>query len=55
MIKITHFTKVQLNYIGIKNDVKEALGLTNIYFQSKLLRPSASDNILDYLDKMTKK
>ena len=55
MMKITHFTKVQLKYIGIKNDVKEALGLTNIYFRSELLIPSASDNILDSWDKMTKK
>ena len=53
MIKITHFTKVQLQYLNIKQDIKEALGLDNIYFQSKLLRQSASDNILDYLSKMT--
>ena len=45
MIKITHFTNVQLNYIQMKNDVKDALELQNIYFQSKLLRQSASDNI----------
>ena len=55
MIKITHFTKVQLQYMDIKRDIKEALGLDNIYFQSKLLRQSASDNIIDYLEKMTKK
>ena len=55
MMKITHFTKVQWKYIGIKINVKEALGLTNIYCRSKLLKPTASDNILDYWDKMTKK
>ena len=55
MVKITHFSEVQLQYLDIKRDTKEALGLENIYFQSKLSRQSASDNILDYLDKMTKK
>ena len=53
MIKITHFTRVQLDYVKLKNTIKTKLGLKNIYMQSKLLRPSASDNILDYLAKFT--
>ena len=37
----------------IKEFYKKEMGLKNVYMQAKLLRPSASENILDYLDKMT--
>ena len=53
MLKFTHFTRVQLDYLKIKDFFKRKLGLKNIYLQAKLLHPSASDNIIDYLEKMT--
>jgi len=52
MIKFKHFTRVQLNFPKIKEFFKKNLGLKNIYMQAKLLRPSASENIIDYLEKM---
>jgi len=53
MIKFKHHTRIQLDFLKIKEFFKKEMGLKNIYLQAKLLRPSASDNILDYLDKMT--
>jgi hypothetical protein len=53
MIKFKHFTRIQLNFSKIRDYFKRELQLRNVYMQSKLLRPSASENILDYLDKMT--
>ena len=52
MIKFKHFTRIQLNFPKIKEFFKRKLGLKNVYMQAKLLRPSASENILDYLEKM---
>ena len=53
MMKFTHFTRIQLHFQKIKEFFKKELRLKNIYFQAKLLKPSASDNIIDYLEKMT--
>ena len=52
LFKFKHHTKIQLNYQKIKEAITKRLGLKNVYMQAKLLRPSASENILDYLDKM---
>ena len=52
MLKFKHHTKIQLDYLKIKEFFKNKLGLTNIYLQSKLLKASSSDNIVDYLNKM---
>jgi len=53
MLKFKHHTKIQLNFTKIKEFFKKKLGLKNIYMQAKLLRMSSSDNIIDYLNKMT--
>ena len=53
MLKFKHFTRIQLNFGKIKEFFKKRLGLKNVYMQAKLLRPSASENVIDYLDKMT--
>jgi hypothetical protein len=53
MLKFKHFTRIQLNFGKIKEFFKKKLGLKNVYMQAKLLRPSASENVIDYLDKMT--
>jgi hypothetical protein len=53
MIKFKHHTKIQLNFSKIKEFFKKKLGLKNVYMQAKLLRMSSSDNIIDYLNKMT--
>ena len=53
MLKFNHHTKIQLNFTKIKEFFKKKLGLKNIYMQAKLLRMSSSDNIIDYLNKMT--
>ena len=52
MIKFKHHTRIQLDFLKIKEFFKKEMGLKNIYLQAKLLRPSASDNILEYLEKM---
>jgi hypothetical protein len=52
MLKFKHFTRIQLNYVKIKEYFKRKLGLKNMYIQGKLLNPSASENIVDYLNKM---
>ena len=52
MLKFKHHTRIQLNFTKIKEFFKKEMGLQNIYMQAKLLRPSASDNIVDYLNKM---
>ena len=52
MMKFTHFTRIQLHFQKIKEFFKKELRLKNVYFQAKLLKPSASDNIIDYLEKM---
>jgi hypothetical protein len=53
MVKFTHHTKIQLNFGKIKEFFKKKLGLKNVYMQAKLLRMSSSENIIDYLEKMT--
>ena len=53
MLKFKHFTRIKLNFGKIKKFFKKKLGLKNVYMQAKLLRPSASENVIDYLDKMT--
>ena len=52
MLKFKHFTKIQLDFNKIRDFLKQKLELNNIYLQSKLLKASASDNIVDYLNKM---
>ena len=52
MLKFKHHTRIQLHFEKIKEFFKKEMGLKNIYMQAKLLRPSASDNIVDYLNKM---
>ena len=52
MLKVKHHTRIQLNFQKIKEFFKKEMGLKNLYLQAKLLRPSASDNIVDYLEKM---
>ena len=51
LFKIKHFTKIQLNYDKIKEKIKLALGLSNVYMQNKLLKMSNNDSIVDYLNK----
>ena len=53
LFKFTHFTKIQLDYDKIKQKINNDLGLENIYMYNKLVRNNGSDNILDYLKKMT--
>ena len=53
LFKFTHFTKIQLNYDKIKKKITDDLGLQNVYMLNKLVRNSGSDNILDYLKKLT--
>lgn len=52
LIKIKHNSKVQLNYQLMKEKVKESLGLKNIYFNNRLVRPTSDDWLMDYIDKM---
>lgn len=52
MLKFKHQTRIQLHFQKIKEFFKKELQLKNVYMQAKLLRPSASENIIDYLEKM---
>ena len=52
MLKFKHHTKIPLDYLKIKEFFKNKLELKNVYMQSKLLKASSSDNIIDYLNKM---
>jgi len=52
MLKFKHYTQIQLNFRKIKEFFKTKLGLNNVYMQAKLLRASASENVIDYLNKM---
>ena len=38
LFKFKHFTKIQLNYIKIKEKIKKDLGLNNIYLYNRLVR-----------------
>ena len=51
LFKISHFTKIQLNYQKIKDKIKKDLGLHNIYLYNRLVKNNGSDNILNYLGK----
>jgi hypothetical protein len=51
MIKIRHNTKIQLDYEKIKNKICSDLGLKNVYMYNRLLKPSQSENIIDYINK----
>ena len=51
LLKFKHFTKIQLNYIKIKDKIKNDLGLNNVYMYNKLVRNAGNENILNYLDK----
>ena len=51
LFKFKHFTKIQLNYLAIKEKINKELGLKNIYMYNKLIRNSGNDNILEYIDK----
>jgi hypothetical protein len=51
LIKIKHFTRLQLDYKKLKEKVKKDLGLKNIYLNNRLVRNSGSENIVEYLNK----
>lgn len=51
LIKIKHRSKVQLNYKTMKQRVVERLGLKNVYFDCKLVRPTSDDWLKDYIYK----
>jgi hypothetical protein len=52
MLKFKHHTKIQLDYHKMKEFFCNKMQLKNVYMQSKLLKASSSDNIIDYLNKM---
>jgi len=51
MMKIRHFTRVQLDYTKIKSKITSDLGLNNVYMYNRLLKPNESDNVNDYINK----
>jgi hypothetical protein len=53
MLKFKHHTRIQLDFPKMKEYFKNEMGLKNVHLQGKLLRQSASDNIIDYLNKRT--
>ena len=53
LIKIKHFTRLQLNYKKMKQKIQHDLGLPNIYLNNRLVRNSGSETIVEYLNKYT--
>ena len=51
LVKIKHFTRLQLDYKKMKEVVKKDLGLKNIYLNNRLVRNSGSESIVEYLNK----
>jgi len=52
LVKIRHNSKISLNYDGIKSLFKERLGLPNLYFDSRLMKTTDEQYVLDYISKM---
>lgn len=53
LVKIKHRTKIRLDYEAIRKKIERDLGVT-IYFNSKLVRPSSDDFLLEYISKYYK-
>ncbi len=53
LFKFKHHSKIQLNYTKIKDKLIKDLGLKNVYMYNRLIRNNGSENVLDYLSKMT--
>ena len=53
LFKFKHHSRLQLNYEKIKDKLKTDLGLDNVYMYNRLIRNNGSENVLDYLSKMT--
>jgi hypothetical protein len=53
LFKFKHHSRLQLNYEKIKDKLKTDLGLQNVYMYNRLIRNNGSENVLDYLSKMT--
>ena len=53
LFKFKHHSRLQLNYEKIKDKLKTDLGLENLYMYNRLIRNNGSENVLDYLNKMT--
>ena len=53
LFKFKHHSRLQLNYEKIKDKLKTDLGLQNVYMYNRLIRNNGSENVIDYLNKMT--
>ena len=53
LFEFKHHSHLQLNYEKIKDKLKTDLGLDNVYMYNRLIRHNGSENVLDYLSKMT--
>lgn len=53
IIRIDHYTNVQLDYNSIKQKIKNDLGLDNLYVNNKLIRNRGFKDITEYLNKYT--
>lgn len=51
LIKVQHFSNLQVNFTKVKEYLRESLGLKNLYIQGKLVRPSSDQFLLEYINK----
>jgi hypothetical protein len=52
LVKIKHRSRLQLDYASIKEKVKEELGVSNVYMQTKLVKAGGDNFLLEYIDKV---
>jgi hypothetical protein len=55
MLKFKHNTHLMLDYVKIKAKILNSLGLKNIYINNKVMKRDSTTNVLDYINKFTKK
>lgn len=55
MLKFKHNTHLMLDYVKIKTKILNSLGLKNIYINNKVMKRDSTTNVLDYINKFTKK
>ena len=52
LVKFSHRTRLQLDFIKIRDVIKKELGLPSIHLNNRFIRSGQVENIIDYIDKM---
>jgi hypothetical protein len=54
LITIEHQTNVKLDYVKMKNKIKNDLQLKNIYFNNRIIKNDGNENVINYINKYVK-